>query len=94
VVERDTGNVVHVTGVSRCGTMVDIPDDTTPMTDRIATRDQLRSIVVNLGRTGITDCGVAEWCSAFWDRPIIPRVMLTVTEADIVLGYLERQVTS
>jgi hypothetical protein len=30
VVERDTGNVVHIAGVSRCGTMVDIPEDTTP----------------------------------------------------------------
>jgi len=64
------------------------------MTDRIATRDQLRSIVVNLSHRGITDRGVAEWCSAFWDRQITQRVTLTVTEADIVLGYLERQVTS
>jgi hypothetical protein len=63
------------------------------MTDRIATRDQLRSIVVNLSRMGITDRGVAEWCSAFWDRPPTSRVTLTVTEADGVLGYLEQQVT-
>jgi hypothetical protein len=62
------------------------------MTDRIATRDQLRSIVVNLGRMGITDHGVAEWCSAFWDRPPTPRVPPSVIEADSILGYLERKV--
>jgi hypothetical protein len=64
------------------------------MTDRLASRDQLRSIVVNLGRMGITDRGVATYCAAFWDRPPTPRVTLTVAEADIVLGYLERKVGS
>ena len=61
--------------------------------DRLASRDQLEAIVVNLGRIGITDRGVATYIAAFWDRPITPRVTLTVTEAASILGYLEQQVT-